>query len=116
MGDRHHRIKGGMVTTMERPERTAEEWSLLIRTAVDFGLYFFSKMDEVHIISYMYMDEVGIPMLVTMSQYKKWGLRLKQWESINTYIQLVVHNGGVNGRMNTNIDLKNWYIGTMEFS
>ena len=27
-------------------------------------------MDEVHIISNMYMDEAGIPMLVTMSEYK----------------------------------------------
>ena len=27
-------------------------------------------MDEVHIISDMYMDEVGILMLVIMSQYK----------------------------------------------
>ena len=35
---------------------------------MDFGLYYFSKMDEVHIISDMYMDKVGIPMLVTMSQ------------------------------------------------
>ena len=54
---------------VERLERTAEEWSLLIQTTVDFGLYFFSKMDEVHIISDMYMDEAGIPMLVSMSQY-----------------------------------------------
>ena len=35
---------------------------------VDFGLYYFSKMDEVHIISDMYMDEVGILMLVTKSK------------------------------------------------
>ena len=55
---------------VERPERTEKEWILLIRTVVAFGLYFFSKMDEVHIISYMYMDKAGIPMLVTMSQYK----------------------------------------------
>ena len=27
-------------------------------------------MDEVHIISYMYMDKAGIPMLVTMYQTK----------------------------------------------
>ena len=57
-----------MVTTVERLERTAKEWSLLIRTTVNFGLYLFKKMDEVHIISYMYMDEAGIPMLVTMSK------------------------------------------------
>ena len=57
-----------MVTTVERMERNVEEWSLLIRTAVDFGLYFFSKMDEVHIILDMYMDEAGIPILRTMSQ------------------------------------------------
>ena len=59
-----------MVTMMERLERIAEEWSILIRTIVAFGLYLFSKMDEVHIISYIYMDEAGIPMLITMSQYK----------------------------------------------
>ena len=57
-----------MVKTMDRPERTVEEGSLLIRTVVAFGLYFFSKMDEVHIILDMYMDKAGIPMLVTMSQ------------------------------------------------
>ena len=66
MADRHHMIKGEMVTMVERLERTAEKWSLLIRIAMYFGLYFFSKMDEVHIISYMYMDEAGIPMLATM--------------------------------------------------
>ena len=66
--DRHHMIKGEMVTVVERPERTAKEWSLLIRTTMDFGFYFFSKMDEVHIISYMYMEEAGIPMLVTMEK------------------------------------------------
>ena len=55
-----------MVTMMERLERTNEEWSFLIRTEVDFGLYFFSKMDEVHIILDMYMDEARIPMLVKM--------------------------------------------------
>ena len=41
MSDRHHRIKGEMVTMVERLERTVKEWSLLIRTVVDFGLYFF---------------------------------------------------------------------------
>ena len=44
---------------------------------VAFGLYYFSKMDEVHIISDMYMDKVGIPMLVTMSQKIKLESRLK---------------------------------------
>ena len=32
------------------------------------------------------------------------------------YIQMVVHNGGLNGRLNTNTDLKNWYTETMTFS
>ena len=70
MVDRHHKMKGERLTTMERPEKTAKEWSLLIRTAVDFALYFFSKMDEVYIILDMYMEYAGIHMLVTMSQYK----------------------------------------------
>ena len=70
MVDKHHRIKGEMVTTMEKPERPMESWSLLIRTTVAFDLYYFSKIDEVHIILDIYMDKVGIPMLVTMSQYK----------------------------------------------
>ena len=30
-------------------------------------LYYLSKMDEIHIMCYMYMDEAGIPMLVTKS-------------------------------------------------
>ena len=34
-----------------------------------FWFVFLLKMVEVHIISDMYMDEVDIPMLVTMSQY-----------------------------------------------
>ena len=55
-------------------------------------------------------------MLVKMSQYKKWKSRLKQWESINTYLQIAVHNGGLNGMLDTNNDMKNWYIRTMEFS
>ena len=58
-----------MVTTMERMDRDMKECIFLIRTMVAFGLYYFSKMDEVHIISDIYMDEVGIPMLVSMSQY-----------------------------------------------
>ena len=41
MTDRHHNIKGEMVTMVERLERTVEEWSLLIRTIVDFVLYLF---------------------------------------------------------------------------
>ena len=57
-----------MVTIVERLERTAKEWSLLIRTIVDFGLYLFLKMDEVHIILDMYMENAGIPMLITMYQ------------------------------------------------
>ena len=35
-----------------------------------FGLYFFSKMDEVHIISDMYMHKASIPTLIIMSQNK----------------------------------------------
>ena len=57
-----------MVTMVEILERTAEELILLVQTTVSFGLYYFSKMDEVHIISNMFMDEVGISMLATMSQ------------------------------------------------
>ena len=41
MDDSHPRIKGEMATMVERLERTTEEWGLHIRTAVDFGLYFF---------------------------------------------------------------------------
>ena len=70
MADKHHRIKGEMVTTVEKSERTVESRKLLIGTIVAFDLYYFSKMDEVHIISDIYMDEAGIPMLVSMSQYK----------------------------------------------
>ena len=32
------------------------------------------------------------------------------------YLQLEVHNGGLNDRLDENIDLKNWYLETMEFS
>ena len=49
-----------------------------------FGLYYFSKMDEVHIISYMYIDKAGIPMLVTMHQKIKWGKA--QIMGVNQYI------------------------------
>ena len=87
-------------------ERTTEEWSFLIGTAMDFGLYFFSKMDEVHIITYMYMDEACIPMLVTMSQNKN-GDQGSNNGSQSIHKQVVIHNGGLNGRMNTNTDLKN---------
>ena len=68
MADRHHRIKEKMVAMMERLERTAEECSFLVQTVVDFGLYLFSKIDEVDIISYMYMDKASISMLIKMSQ------------------------------------------------
>ena len=37
---------------------------------MDFGLYLFKKMDEVHIVANMYMDEAGIPMLVELSKIK----------------------------------------------
>ena len=56
MADKHHRIKGEMVTTVKKPKRTVESWSILIQTEVDFDLYYFSKMDEVHIISDIYME------------------------------------------------------------
>ena len=62
-------------------------------------------MDEVHIISYIYMDEVGIPMLITMSQYKNGDQDSNNGS--RSYMQLVVHNGGLNGRLNTNTNLKN---------
>ena len=42
-------------------------------------------MDEVHIILDMYMDEAGIPMLVTMSQNKNGDQGSNKWEPINTY-------------------------------
>ena len=70
MSGKHHRIKGGMETMMEKMQNNVEEWSFFIQTAVAFDVYYFSKMDEVHIISDIYMDEAGIPMLITMSQYK----------------------------------------------
>ena len=66
-----------MMIMMERLERTAEEWSLLIRNTMAFGLYFFLKMDEVHIISNLYMDKAGIPMLITMYHIEKSGSQLK---------------------------------------
>ena len=39
-----------------------------------------------------------------------------QTMGVDQYIQLEVHNGGVNGSLNTNIDLKNWYIETITLS
>ena len=35
---------------------------------------------------------------------------------VDQYIQIEVHNGGLDGRLNTNTYMKNWYIETMEFS
>ena len=60
------------------------------------------------------MDEAVIPMLVSMSQIKM-GIK-GQTMGFDQYIQLEVHNGGLNGRMNTITDMKKWYIETMEFS
>ena len=69
MVDRNHTLKGEMVTTLEKLEGNVEEPEFPHSNAVNFSLYYFSKMDEVHIISDIYMDEVGIPMLISMSQY-----------------------------------------------
>ena len=60
------------------------------------------------------MDEVGVPMLVSMSQYTNRDKGLNN--GVDQYIQLEVHNGGLNGRLNTNTDMKNWYIEKMAFS
>ena len=68
MVDRHHRIMGIMVTTVEILERPMEKCIFLVRTTVDFGFLLLLKMDEIHIMCDMYMDEAGIPMLVTMSK------------------------------------------------
>ena len=35
---------------------------------------------------------------------------------VDQYIEIEVHNGGLNGGLNTNKYLKNLYIETMEFS
>ena len=70
-------------------------------------------MDEVHIISYIYMDEVGIHMLISMSQYTNGDQGSNKW---NQSIQMDVHNGGLNGRVNKNKDMKNLYIETMAFT
>ena len=53
-------------------------------------------MYEVDIISNIYMDEEGIPMLVTMSQYKN-GDQYSNNGSLSIHIQLVIHNGGIMG-------------------
>ena len=34
MAEKHHKIKGGMVTTLEKLERAVDIWSLLIEIAV----------------------------------------------------------------------------------
>ena len=59
------------------------------------------------IISDMYMDEVGIPMLVTMSQKINNEDQGSKYQSRSIHIQIVIHNGGLNGRLNKNADLKN---------
>ena len=77
-----------------------------------FDLYYFSKMDEVHIIPNIYMDE-GIPCLYQCLNIQ---IGIKALTiGADQYIQLEVHNGGLNGRLNTNTGLKNWYIETMAF-
>ena len=58
MADEHHRIflgKGGA--------SWAGAWWLLV-----FVLIWFPSNGEIQIIYDMYMDEVGIPMIVTMSK------------------------------------------------
>ena len=42
------------------------------------------------------------------------GIKAQTMEA-DQYIQVEVHNGGLNGKLNTSNDLKNWYIGTMAF-
>ena len=64
MVDEHHRTMG----IVERLERPAKKLSFLVQTTMDFVFYRFSKMDDINIMCDMYMDEVGIPMLVTMSK------------------------------------------------
>ena len=68
MADVHQRIKGEIVATVERPKMNVEEGSLLILTTVYFWFVFLLKIGEIHIILDMYMDKVGIPMLITMSK------------------------------------------------
>ena len=52
-------------------------------------------MDEVHIISDMYMDEESIPMLITMSQEINNGDKGSKYGIRSIHIQLVIHNGGL---------------------
>ena len=49
-------------------------------------------MDKIDIMCDMYMDEEGIPMLIMMS--KEYGIQ-------SIPIQIMIHNGGINGMMNT---------------
>ena len=70
MEDIHHRIKVEMVTMVEKPERTVEESEAPHSNCSGFWFVLLLKMDEVHIILDIYMDEAGIPMLVSTSQYK----------------------------------------------
>ena len=57
-------------------------------------------MGEIQRMCDMYMDEAGIPMLVTMSKEKIMGSRLKTYGSRSIHIQLMLHNGGLNERLN----------------
>ena len=60
------------------------------------------------------MDEAGIPMLVSISQYINGDQGSNNGNrSIHT---TEVHNVGLNVRVNTNVDLKKLYIRTMIFS
>ena len=63
-------------------------------------------MDEIHIMCDMYMDEAGIPMLITMSQRINNGDQGSKYGSQSIHIQMVIHDGGLNGRLNTNVDMK----------
>ena len=58
MDDGHHRIFLGRGVAS-----WAGAWWILV-----FVLIWFPLMGEIQIMCYMYMDEVGIPMLVTMSK------------------------------------------------
>ena len=70
MDNIHHRIKGERVTMVEKTEGTVEESKFPHSNCNGFLFVLLLKMDEVYIISNIYMDEAGIPMLVSMSQYK----------------------------------------------
>ena len=65
----HHRINGEVVTMVEKLEGTMEDLKFAHLNCSGFGFVLLLKMDEVHIISDIYMDEAGIPILVSMSQY-----------------------------------------------